>query len=61
MDTVIDKTPPTWLTDALDRSESQIAAGQSVPLEPVLDKVRASIGRMKGSAAKPAPRRTRGG
>ena len=59
MDTVIDKTPPTWLTEALDRSESQIAAGETVPLEPVLEKVRASIGRMQGSAAKPAPRRTR--
>jgi hypothetical protein len=47
MDAVVDKTPPGWLVESLERSEAQIAAGQTVPLEPVLDRLRASIARMK--------------
>ena len=42
-----DKTPPTWLVEALERSEAQIEAGQTRPLGPVLDRLRASIARMK--------------
>ncbi len=43
----VDKTPPRWLVEVLERSEAQIAAGQTVPMEPVLDRLRASIARMK--------------
>ena len=46
MDAIADKTPPEWLVESLERSEAQIAAGQTVPLEPVLDRLRASIARM---------------
>jgi len=56
MDAMADKTPPKWLEDALERSEAQIEAGQSVPLEPVLARLRASIDRMKADAS---PKRTR--
>ncbi len=47
MDTVADKTAPGWMLESLERSEAQIAAGQIVPLEPVLDRIRASIARME--------------
>ncbi len=33
----------------LARSEAQIAAGQTVPLEPVLDRLRSSIARMEAA------------
>jgi hypothetical protein len=46
------KPAPESLTTSLDRAEAQIAAGQTVPLEPVLDRLRASIARMQ-SAKKP--------
>jgi hypothetical protein len=39
---------PDWLVESLARSEAQIATGQTVPLEPVLDRLRASIDRMRG-------------
>ena len=58
MDAVPDKTPPGWLAESLERSEAQIAAGQTVPLEPILDRLRASIARMKGKQQTPAPRIT---
>jgi hypothetical protein len=48
MDAIADKTPPGWITEALERSEAQIESGQRVPLEPVLHRLRASIARMKG-------------
>jgi len=48
MDAIVEKSAPTWMTASLDRSEAQIAAGQTVPLEPVLDRLRASIARMQG-------------
>jgi hypothetical protein len=35
-----------WL-ESLDRSQAQAEAGETVPLEPVLDRLRASIARMK--------------
>jgi len=43
--------PAGWL-ESLERSEAQIAAGQTVPLEPVLDLMRASIARMEAKQAK---------
>jgi hypothetical protein len=52
MDGVDDKIPPGWLIESLERSEAQIAAGHTVPLEPVLDRLRASIARMKGKQPK---------
>jgi len=42
--------PPDWLVKSLERSQAQIAAGESVPLEPFLDELRASIARMKAKA-----------
>ena len=56
MDTIADKTPPGWVTEALDRSETQIASGQTVPLEPVLDRLRASIARMTAGKALTEPK-----
>lgn len=41
------KPVPESITASLARSEAQIAAGQTVPLEPVLDRLRASIARMQ--------------
>ncbi len=49
MDETGDKTPPGWLVKSLERSEAQIAAGQVVPLDPVLDRLRASIARIKAA------------
>jgi hypothetical protein len=43
MGTIADKTPPGWVTESLERSEAQIDFGQTVALEPVLDRLRASI------------------
>jgi hypothetical protein len=40
------EVPAGWL-EALDRSQAQAEAGETVPLEPVLDRLRASIARMK--------------
>jgi hypothetical protein len=51
VDTVPDKNPPGWLAESLERSEAQIAAGQTVPIEPVLDRLRASIARMKAGTS----------
>ncbi len=38
--------PAGWL-ESLERSEAQIAAGQTVPLNPVLNLMRESIARME--------------
>ncbi len=38
--------PPGW-AEALAESEAQVAAGLTVPLEPVLDRLRASAERME--------------
>jgi hypothetical protein len=35
------------MVDALERSDAQIAAGQTVPFEQVLDRLRSSIARMQ--------------
>ena len=59
MDAVADKTPPVWLVESLERSEAQIAAGQMVPLEPVLDQLRASIARIRGKRRQTEPRTAR--
>lgn len=59
MDAISGKTPPLWITDALERSEAQIESGQSVPLEPVLDRLRASIARMKGGQTGAEPKTAR--
>jgi hypothetical protein len=53
----VKKAPPDWIVNSLDRSEAQIAAGQTVPLEPVLDRLRAGIKRMQ--AGETAPKRSR--
>jgi len=38
---------PAWLVERLEHSIAQAKAGQTVPLEPVLDRLRASIARME--------------
>ncbi len=53
------EAPAEWL-EALARSKAQIEAGQTVPLEPFLDRLRASIARMKAKKqAEQEPRATR--
>jgi hypothetical protein len=42
-----DKPVPESIAASLARSEAQIAAGRTVPLEPVLGRLRASIARMQ--------------
>jgi hypothetical protein len=54
-----DKNPPGWLVESLERSEAQITAGQTVPLEPVLDRLRASIARMRGKQPEATPKTPR--
>jgi hypothetical protein len=56
MDAIPDKNPPGWLVASLERSEAEIAAGQTVPLEPVLDRLRASIARMQEKQQRAEPR-----
>ena len=56
MDTIPEKMPPGWVMESLERSEAQIAAGQTVPLEPVLDRLRASIARMQGKRPQTEPK-----
>ncbi len=46
MDAPTNKPTPNWLIESLDRSEAQIAARQTRPLQPTLDRLRASIARM---------------
>lgn len=40
------RNPPSGWLESLERSEAQLARGETVPLEPVLDLMRASIARM---------------
>ncbi|MBI1208029.1 MAG: hypothetical protein GC191_12170 [Azospirillum sp.] len=42
-----EKPVPESIAASLARSEAQVAAGQIVPIEPVLDRLRASIARMQ--------------
>ncbi len=44
-------TVPPALVESLERSKAQVEAGLSVPLEPALDRLRASIARMKANRA----------
>ena len=44
---VVEKPVPEAVAASLARSEAQIAAGKTVPLEPVLNRLRASIARMQ--------------
>jgi len=44
---------PPALIESLERSKAQAEAGLSVPLEPALDRLRASIARMKTKQAEP--------
>jgi hypothetical protein len=50
-----DKPVPESIAASLARSEAQIAAGQTVPLEPVLDRLRASIDRMQSDEKPKTP------
>jgi hypothetical protein len=56
MDVIAQGTLRNWLVESLDRSEAQIAAGQTVPLEPVLDRLRASIARIKTNPSHAEPK-----
>jgi hypothetical protein len=44
-----DKTVPESIAASLGRSEAQIAAGLTSPLQPVLDRLRSSIARMQAA------------
>ncbi len=46
MDEITRHAPSGWL-ESLERSKAEIEDGQTVPLEPFLDELRASIERMK--------------
>jgi predicted nucleotidyltransferase len=48
-----DKPVPESIAASLARSEAQIAAGQTVPLQPVLDRLRFSIAGLPGTTVKP--------
>ena len=50
-----EKPVPESIAASLARSDAQIAAGQSVPLEPVLDRLRASIARMQADEKPETP------
>ena len=50
-----EKPVPESIAASLARSDAQIAAGQTVPLEPVLDRLRASIARMQADEKPKAP------
>jgi len=54
MDAIEDNTPRGWL-DSLARGKAEIEAGKSVPLEPFLERLRASIARMKTRQNRPDP------
>jgi len=51
MKTNADRTTPGWIIEVLAGSEAQIDSGQTVALEPVLDRLRASIARIKAGRA----------
>jgi hypothetical protein len=46
MDRSDDQPPLTW-TDSLTRGKAQLEAGETVPLEPFMERLRSSIARMK--------------
>jgi hypothetical protein len=45
------RAAPAELMEALERSKAQAEAGQRVPLEPALNRLRSSIARMKAKSA----------
>ncbi len=53
--TAPEKPVPESIVASLARSEAQIAVGQTVPLEPVLDRLRASIARMQADEKPKTP------
>jgi len=46
--------PPKGWIDSLVRAKAQIAAGQTVPMAPVVERLRASVERMEARRAKAA-------
>jgi hypothetical protein len=52
MDAIEDNTPRGWL-NSLARGKAEIETGKTVPLEPFLDRLRASIARMKTRQNRP--------
>jgi hypothetical protein len=60
MDVITEAIAPTWFVASLGRSEAQISAGQTVPPEPVLDYLRASIDRMRAEESPDEPPRAAG-
>jgi hypothetical protein len=58
MDDRKDGIPPGWL-DSLARSKEQIEAGEIVPMERFLHRLRASIARMEERQAEQAKRTAR--
>ena len=52
-----EKPVPESIAASLARGEAQIAAGRTVPLEPVLDRLRASIARMQADEKPKTPSR----
>jgi hypothetical protein len=60
MDTITDRMPPHWVTESLERSEARIDAGQTVPLDPVPDRLRSSIAHMKPGKSPADPKIARG-
>jgi len=56
----VKSTPLCWI-EALDRSAAEVAAGQTVPIEPVLDELRASAERLEARlAATPSRKKSAG-
>ena len=53
MNTIEDHTPQDWV-DSLARGKAEIEAGKTVPLAPFLDRLRASIARMKARQQEPS-------
>ncbi len=48
---------PNTVVDSLARSKAQIEAGEAVPMQPVLDRLRDSIARMDARRTTPAVRK----
>ena len=48
---------PNTMVESLARSKTQIEAGQAVPMQPVLDRLRDSIARMDARRITPAVRK----
>jgi hypothetical protein len=54
MDAIEDNSPRGWL-DSFARAKAEIEAGKTVPLEPFLVRLRASIARMRTRPHGPDP------